>query len=154
MLEDKEEEKEEDKEEDKEEEKEEGKEDLMPLFERAGKVRAMCLFRLKDGRSRGQGLCQFNASGTASKAVDMLSGCFLANPLNESSKDSRELFVKLHRGSTEILESSKAVFSKEMKNDRSMTKNIELNWFSTTHVISCIHEKKLNVKECCEAFSG
>ncbi|CAK9110794.1 unnamed protein product [Durusdinium trenchii] len=74
-------------------------EDLMPLFERAGKVRAMCLFRLKDGRSRGQGLCQFNASGTASKAVDMLSGCFLANPLNESSKDSRELFVKLHRGS-------------------------------------------------------
>ncbi|CAL1136316.1 unnamed protein product, partial [Cladocopium goreaui] len=61
-------------------------EDLLPLFERAGPVRAMRLFRLLDGRSRGQGLCQFTTSGAASKAVQILAGCFLANPLNESSK--------------------------------------------------------------------
>eukprot|EP00434_Breviolum_minutum_P037570 symbB.v1.2.033320.t1/scaffold4122.1/size44328/1 len=40
-------------------------EDLLPLFERAGAVRAMRLFRLGDGRSRGQELCQFTGSGAA-----------------------------------------------------------------------------------------
>eukprot|EP00434_Breviolum_minutum_P041781 symbB.v1.2.037168.t1/scaffold5410.1/size27443/1 len=82
-------------------------EDLLPLFERAGAVRAMRLFRL------GQGLCQFTSSGAASKAVQILAGCFLANPLNETSKDSRELFVKIHQGSTDILNSSKVVSSNE-----------------------------------------
>eukprot|EP00435_Cladocopium_sp_Y103_P005281 s3728_g1.t1 len=100
-------------------------EDLLPLFERAGPVRAMRLFRLLDGRSRGQGLCQFTTSGAASKAVQILTGCFLANPLNESSKDSRELFVKIHQGSTDILSSSKVVLLSENIGGATERKNLD-----------------------------
>ncbi|CAJ1352945.1 unnamed protein product, partial [Effrenium voratum] len=80
-------------------------EDLLPLFERAGHVEAMGLFRLSDRRSRGQGLCKFSTSAAANKAVRMLNGCFLANP-QESNKDSREMRVKIHEGSTSFLDSS------------------------------------------------
>ncbi|CAE6914077.1 unnamed protein product [Symbiodinium sp. CCMP2592] len=86
-------------------------EDLLPLFERAGPVKALRLFTLKDGRSRGQGLCQFERAGVAEKAVRILAGCFLANPSNDSEKDSRELHVKIHKGNTKILDNARAVGS-------------------------------------------
>eukprot|EP00439_Symbiodinium_sp_Y106_P085661 s72_g29.t1 len=82
-------------------------EDLLPLFERAGPVKALRLFTLKDGRSRGQGLCQFERAGVAEKAVRILAGCFLANPSNDSEKDSRELHVKIHKGNTKILDNAR-----------------------------------------------
>ncbi|CAE8603361.1 unnamed protein product, partial [Polarella glacialis] len=63
-------------------------------------VRLLRAFRLKDGRSRGQGLCEFESSIAAAKAVRILEGCFLADPSGEG--DSRELFLKIHPGSAAV----------------------------------------------------
>eukprot|EP00930_Biecheleria_cincta_P036653 TRINITY_DN25119_c0_g1_i1.p1 TRINITY_DN25119_c0_g1~~TRINITY_DN25119_c0_g1_i1.p1 ORF type:complete len:829 (-),score=147.95 TRINITY_DN25119_c0_g1_i1:25-2511(-) len=74
--------------------------DLKRLFERAGPVKDIRLYRMSGGRSKGQGLCEYTDAGHADKAVRVLTGFFLADPSGKG--ESRELRLKIHEPKDEV----------------------------------------------------
>lgn len=93
--------------------------DLRRLFERAGPVKKLRLYRLESGRSRGQGLCDYSDAGHADKAVRVLAGFFLADPAGKY--ESRELRLKIHEpavGKNEVYPITPATRSKQQSPGR------------------------------------
>mmetsp|Transcript_42947 Transcript_42947/g.100894 ORF Transcript_42947/g.100894 Transcript_42947/m.100894 type:complete len:704 (-) Transcript_42947:26-2137(-) len=71
-----------------------GEEDLAEVFSRAGHVVGLRLYRMRDGRSRGEGICEFYTAAEAARALRILPGTWLHD---DEAGNERLLYVQMHR---------------------------------------------------------
>jgi len=69
-------------------------EDLRCVFSRAGDVQNLRLYRMRDGRSRGEGLCEYSTAAAAARALRILPGTWLHD---DEVGVERRLYVQMHR---------------------------------------------------------